>query len=1064
MATKYKKMFDKTEFSKILLTLSLKEVIQIEFRTKNVNKLNRLVVCTDELKKKYSCNVCKVVQYGNKNLISHLHGKKHLAKMESVTQLFLPKFSEENILINKYNNVKELPVSNKVECSRDKEKAGETQNPSDPIKLNQQLHKNKTLSTGIEAKNKEPKIPNFNLGSNKHDMTNMIRKVKITNIDNNRKTDEDDDITVNSVFPHQFNKQLVQQSAVKCESNGSNYSESIGEPTCGSESKVNYTDVNATNAETITEKLSLTPDIGGNPTPSTRKTNISCVPISKLIGNSKAGCSVPTSIVPIRISNRNKSKNNDELDVTNQCLGTGNVKSQNSVTFVPTSNCDSIFDSNSTITEILGLLGVEYVIKIMRNLNDGTAKYFCTLCNITTDEKIMNNHIQSYTHRLTYCEKHFPTALRQYRQYISHIPEHHIFKILPSILEKLAKAIEKYHGRETVYPCYEYSFSKNKQRIISTVFNRKHASEMLGPAFTHVVDLNEVELLIENSSNYKFPAEKTSTINNDNLLNTCNPSNHTIMNQNVEANFASHPFNEDHRLETVDDETHKRMVDMFLRETRQNQRSCSRQPSRTPKRSRSRSNSNDRKRIRSNRLIISQWNVERKSLSPLRDDDVWQAYRHLVDHNVRDLNTKYDLYKSDPEEHPMYKEEWQNFWKRRKDELIAAGINHRSYNFQNEWILFFNSRLEELYNRDIENIKIKCRERLCLPMTNDDLSNSKYHVHTPENLLKCEESIKNDDSKRNINIIHVLRLLTALEGHLGSLGPSITALLAKALQICKLNPEKANTSLLTGENCAILETAKEKFTGLIISKMLDLTQERALRKAINATEELLEHSKTLQLELETNKTELNRNIHENETPSRVANMLYPNQDRLDTTELASKLATSLISQGKTSINQEQLEQIVQFYSIMEKRKQQGSTPSSNSVNNVENYSTNVSINKQNIHHNNPLSEEEISNLNTSTDMSENYELLSYNYDPISALTRSKHNMKLSENDESVNMARANKFNIKQTEKNEILHNGRESQYRRNERDQLNNRDSTIHNNYEFRKKIRQSYFYKENNN
>ncbi|XP_030246450.1 uncharacterized protein CG7065 [Drosophila navojoa] len=744
-----------------------------------------------------------------------------------------------------------------------------------------------------------------------------------------RKSDENERITGKSVFSHQINKQLVQQSSVKCESNRSKYFETIKEPTCVSENKVNHTAVNATNVETISEKLSLPPDIGGNPTSSTRKSNISCVPISKLIENSEADNSFPTSIVPIRISNRNKSKNNDELDITPQHLGTRKVKSQNSSTCVPIKNCDSISHSNSTITEIFGLLGVEYVIKIMKNLNDGTANYYCTLCNITTDEKTMNNHIQSYTHRLTYCEKHFPTALRQYRQYISHIPEHHIFKILPSILEKLAKAIEKYHGRETIYPCYEYSFSKNKQHIISTVLNRKHASEMLGPAFTHVVDLKEVELLIENSSNYKYPAEKTTTINNDDLLNTFNPYNHKIINQNVEANYAHQPFNENYRVETIDDETHKRMVDMFLRETRQNQRSCSKQSSGTFKRSRSRSNSYDRKRIRSNRFIISQWNVERKSLSPLRDDDVWQAYRHLVDQNVRDLNTKYDLYISDPEEHPMYREEWQNFWKRRKDELIATGINHRSYNYQNEWIPFFNSRLEELYNRDIENIKTKCRERLCLPMTNDDLLNSKYHVQTPENPLKCDESIKSDDvtiynkSKSNVNIIHVLRLLTALEGHLGSLGPSITELLAKALQICKLNPAKANTLLLTSENCAILETAKEKFTGLLLSKILDPTQERALRKAINATEELLKHSTTLQLELEANKTEHNMNLLENKPPSRLtANVLYTNQDRLDTTELASKLATSLISQGKTSINQEQLKQMVQFYSIMEKRKQE----------------------------------------------------------------------------------------------------------------------------------------------
>lgn len=973
MATKNKKTFDKTEFSKLLTTLSLKEVMKLEFWTENVNKLEKLVVCADELKKMYLCNVCKVVQYGDKNLISHLGGKRHVSKMESVKQLYLPNnnIPEFKSLTNNYKTVKVLRVSNTVGCSRGKAKVNEmyiSKNQSGSTKLNRPVQKSKSeknygcVSTGIESiKEAYANLTNFKFSDNNEG----IGKSKMSDIDQNRRSVDVDSSTVKAIIPNQFHKKLVQEiqdSYVNCESVNSKYSKYINKQTCLLQKEIDHIDETAKNAQTILEKVSnkeivsifglksLRPDIVKNALPtSSKNTTISCVPISKLIylshsseKNSETIEEISTRILPIEISNHKKEQKKYELDIITKHFEPENVQSQNSATSQHISNCDSIFESTSTVTEILGFLGIEYVIKIMRNFNDEAAKFFCTLCNITTDEIIMHNHILSYSHRLTYCEKHFPTAVRQYRQYISHIPEHQVFKILPQILDKLAKSIEKYHGRGTVYYCYEYPFSKNKQNIVSTVFNRKHASELLGPVFTHIIDLKDVELLIENSTNCKFQITKPNESNNEVLPNNFNRSNYITMNQNAIYNYASHPsFNDDCRTDTVDDETHKLMVDMFLRETRQNQvsRFC-RQPSGISKRSRSKSNSPDRKRIRSNNLIIPQWNVERKSLSPLRDDDIWQAYRHLVDHSVRDLNQNYEIYIPDPEEHPMYREEWQSFWKRRKDELIAAGINHRSYNYQNEWIQFFNARLEELYNQDVESIKIKCRERLCLPMTNDYLSNSKYHVHISENLLKLDKPIRNDDDIKiklnkytnNINIIHVLRLLTALEDYLGSLGPTITDLLAKALKISKLNPDKANILLLTSKNCSILEAAKDKFTGLIISNILDPTQERALKKAINDTEQLLHFSTTIRTELGNSKTEPNRNIIEKESHGRLNA-----QDRFDKTELASKLATSLISQGKTTINHEQLEQIFQDYSIMEKKKQRNTTTSTSFVNNGNNH-------------------------------------------------------------------------------------------------------------------------------
>ncbi|KAH8251705.1 hypothetical protein KR038_004960 [Drosophila bunnanda] len=578
------------------------------------------------------------------------------------------------------------------------------------------------------------------------------------------------------------------------------------------------------------------------------------------------------------------------------------------------------FDSNSHQDEIMKLVGVEYVLKIARSLNDLNIRYLCCLCDITVNEQSMHNHLLGYNHRLKYFDKHYPTAMRQYRQYVSNVPESDVCKIMIPIFDKLALAIETHHGRKTPLQCYEHFFNKDRQSLISKAFNRWHASEKVGPSFTHVVDSQEVDELI-----------KKAQSNTHCVMNMENPNQYMYQPQdpNFDVGFQNMRVPSSAPSSTVDDETHKRMVENFLRDTRQS--SADNQKSRSSKRSRSKS-PNQRKRVATYPMKNKLWNLDRWSVSPLRDGDIWQAYRHMVDMKVRELNTSFVTYKSDPEQHPNYQTEWQMFWKRRKDELILAGVNHRSYNFQNEWIHFFNNRLEELYDQDIENIKVKCRERLCLPMTNNELSNKKYHVNVSEPLAapimnnnpanKANKDVQkmsvDEEPAAPPNVIHVLRLLTALEDYLGSLGPFITEMLAKALQIQKLYPEQIHSLTLTTENCAILETAKEKFTGLLISQIYDPTKERALKKAISDTELLLEVAHKYNNPKDTSALP----IIEKQTPQIVNRIQHNVEKPLDKTELAAKLASSLVSQGKTSINREELQKILQAYTMIEQKKRQ----------------------------------------------------------------------------------------------------------------------------------------------
>ena len=67
------------------------------------------------------------------------------------------------------------------------------------------------------------------------------------------------------------------------------------------------------------------------------------------------------------------------------------------------------------------------------------------------------------------------------------------------------------------------------------------------------------------------------------------------------------------------------------------------------------------------------------------------------------------------------------------------------------------------------------------------------------------------------NILDSLRLITALENLLGSLGPQITALLSRALALDKKRAGSSNLLLEDANAAAILELTKEKLAGQIVA-------------------------------------------------------------------------------------------------------------------------------------------------------------------------------------------------------------------------------------------------------
>ncbi|XP_002016757.2 uncharacterized protein LOC6591633 [Drosophila persimilis] len=993
------KPIDGAKFLEMLSTISLEEVLIFEFRRSTTDKWEVMVVCPNPLKKMYLCNVCNVVQYGDKNLFSHLCGKKHNLLLTSIKQLQIRnRFSTEqnssspkslnaaSVIVNNTGSGKGYSAANKNLPTR---------NPGTPTTISQKMATAtvkpqpfpKKASSSARTCSQQPgpneeliKIPSNSsknyanarsIPCENEDRTDSSKEIKSKTsliINDNQKTKKDSGTVVDTlkkvttanspatslnstIFCDGLkHKNKVENSALK------SVSKSISEELPHFQGSVEVEPCPKTTRMVqnmvVSQNNQDTQNIVKNPL----STKISCVPLAKLLGaaESTERSQGNSDVIIIDEKERNQSNkrensnnnirqvqntkqffsnieiigNKNILDKTDEIIPVIGVASR--VNESKTSSGSSIFtfESKKNPNKIVGLVGVEYVIKVVRNINDKNPRYQCSFCDITSDEAAMHTHLLGYNHRLKYFEKHFPTAMRQYRQYVSEVTESDVCKVMIPILDKLAMAVEKHYGRESAYLCYDNFYKKNRSAVVAKVYNRRHFSEKTGPTFTHIVDSKDVEKLLENTRiKSNQPVNDGSSIVNlceSQNINISQAVSHTTNTYFSYPKLAEAPF-----TETVDDETHKRLVENFLRDTRKS--SVSSKPLfRNLKRARSRSRSSERWKKLPSPELKKQYNTERRSLSlsPLRDGDIWQAYRHMVDQKVRELNVSFEVYKSDPEQHPLYQVEWQIFWKRRKDELIMAGINHRSYNFQNEWIIFFNARLEELYNRDLENIKLKCRDRLCLPLTNDELMNKNYHVRTPEKMnINMEtmgtpkSSLGNHVHDDTTNIIHVLRLLTALEEFLGSLGPFITEMLTKALQAQKADPDNIHNLLLTSENCAILETTKEKFTGILISKIYDPAKERAIKKAINDTEALL---KNVEKSISTiNSNSKGNSAHQitEKMDNQMGNKdLFNVQTPIDKRELAAKLASSLISQGKTSINRDELQKILHVYSLIEKKK------------------------------------------------------------------------------------------------------------------------------------------------
>ncbi|KAK4873886.1 hypothetical protein RN001_013246 [Aquatica leii] len=144
------------------------------------------------------------------------------------------------------------------------------------------------------------------------------------------------------------------------------------------------------------------------------------------------------------------------------------------------------------------------------------------------------------------------------------------------------------------------------------------------------------------------------------------------------------------------------------------------------------------------------------------------------------------------------------------------------------------------------------------------------------------------ESDGDVNIVAILRLLTALEEKLGSLGPTVIQLFAQALKMEKTKPNSSE-SLLDETNCILLETIQEKFKEQLLVGLVDDNQKNAFKIAIQKITSLLRYSGERKKQFQEKK--------------------MPGVDTVDKAAIAKQIATALVLQGRTGVSEAELEQL-----------------------------------------------------------------------------------------------------------------------------------------------------------
>ncbi|KAH8317111.1 hypothetical protein KR074_012606 [Drosophila pseudoananassae] len=165
-----------------------------------------------------------------------------------------------------------------------------------------------------------------------------------------------------------------------------------------------------------------------------------------------------------------------------------------------------------------------------------------------------------------------------------------------------------------------------------------------------------------------------------------------------------------------------------------------------------------------------------------------------------------------------------------------------------------------------------------------------------------------------LTVVSVLRMLSAVEDHLGSLGPKALNLLSKALAMEMVQPNAADQLLHNEDNCVFLETTKEKLKGILIAEVLDDPQKvRVVKKLITNIAAII-----FQVNSRGNESSDANAKAGNEAKALSSALQLP----FDRNVLAPKLASALVIKGYFDVTTDDMTKLLHFFGLLAKTDKQ----------------------------------------------------------------------------------------------------------------------------------------------
>ncbi|CAK9832951.1 Uncharacterized protein CG7065 [Anthophora retusa] len=202
------------------------------------------------------------------------------------------------------------------------------------------------------------------------------------------------------------------------------------------------------------------------------------------------------------------------------------------------------------------------------------------------------------------------------------------------------------------------------------------------------------------------------------------------------------------------------------------------------------------------------------------------------------------------------------------------------------------------------------------------------HYATPYPVKdKSPSPIPDEVLTEDLEVVGLLRLLTALEGQLGSLGPKIVSLLSKALAAEKAKPNSAEELLYDEEVSVLFETVKEKLKGQLFAGMIEKMAITPTKTAIQNIAQLLHKAAENKKKIEEEKKK-KRELEAARSTSYMARTVYtrpveiitpviksepvsvPGVGTVDKVAIAQQIAAALVAQGRSNVSQEELETLI----------------------------------------------------------------------------------------------------------------------------------------------------------